>query len=92
MTKVPLRLQAFLHGAPKSQNSAILTDFMRKMHFLAPKRKKSISGSKMLPGPLGPLWTRGKLEANSRIGRYIFEIFMLKSIFDGKLIFYHSYF
>ena len=40
MTKIPLRLQAFLHGAPKSQNSAILTDFMRKMHFLAPKRKK----------------------------------------------------
>ena len=47
--------------------------------------------SKVLPGPLGPHLWRGKLEANSRIGRYIFEIFMLKSIFDGKLIFYHFY-
>ena len=46
----------------------------------------------MLPGPLGPHLSRGKLEANSRIGRYIFEIFMLKSIFDGKLIFYYFYF
>ena len=30
--------------------------------------------SKVLPGPLGPHLWRGKLEANSRIGRYIFEI------------------
>ena len=45
--------------------------------------------SKVLPGPLGPHLPRGKLEANSRIGRYIFEIFMLKIIFGGKLIFYH---
>ena len=69
MTKIPLRLQAFLHGAPKSQNSAILTDFMRKMHFLAPKRKKSISGSKMLPGPLGPHLSRANPGENSRVGR-----------------------
>ncbi len=92
ITKIPLRLQAFLHGGPKNQNLLIFSKKALKLLFTAPKRKKCISGSKMLPGPLGPHLWRGKLEANSRIGRYIFEIFMLESIFDEKLIFYHFYF
>ena len=69
MTKIPLRLQAFLHGAPKSQNLVILNKISLKMHYWAPKRKKSIFGSKMLPAPFGPLWRRANLGENSRVGR-----------------------
>ncbi len=44
------------------------------MYLFAPKRKICYFCSKVFPGPLGPHLSRGKLEANSRIGRYILEI------------------
>ena len=53
MTQIPLRLQAFLHGAPKNQNSAILTGFMRKMHFWLQNAEKAFAAPKCSLGPSG---------------------------------------
>ena len=38
MTKIPLRLLAFLHGAAQSQNLAEINSFSQKVHLFAPER------------------------------------------------------
>ena len=44
------------------------------MHISAPKREKCTFCSKVLPGPLGPLWLRAKPGDYSRIRRCFFRI------------------
>ena len=68
MTKIPLRLEAFLHGGSKGQDLVIFNKKTLNLLSFGSKRKKRISGSKMLPGPLGPHLPRANLGENSRVG------------------------
>ncbi len=81
MTKIPLRLQAFLHGAPKSQNSAILTDFCAKCTFWLQNAKKAFPAPKCSLGPSGLTYHAPIPEKTQESEGRFFRILYLKILF-----------